>query len=86
MTETVAGARSACRGGEVRDLFGHRRKVQSVAWNCSGTHLASGSVDMSARIWDVEHHVQVRTNWKWRNDWLTEGIRMRLNGRDARSS
>ena len=28
-----------------RELTGHRRRVHSVAWNCTGRKLASGSVD-----------------------------------------
>mmetsp|Transcript_12786 Transcript_12786/g.21732 ORF Transcript_12786/g.21732 Transcript_12786/m.21732 type:complete len:296 (-) Transcript_12786:288-1175(-) len=39
-----------------RDLVGHNRKVHSVDWNCTGKYLASGSVDQTARVWDVEHH------------------------------
>ncbi|KAG5568746.1 hypothetical protein H5410_064240 [Solanum commersonii] len=33
------------------------RLVHSVAWNCSGTKLASGSVDQTGRIWKFEPHV-----------------------------
>ncbi len=32
-------------------------QVHSVAWNCTGRKLASGSVDRTARIWDI-HHVR----------------------------
>jgi WD40 repeat protein len=28
-------------------------QVHSVAWNCTGRKLASGSVDRTARIWDI---------------------------------
>lgn len=38
-----------------------RVQVHSVAWNCSGKKLASGSVDQTARIWHVEPHGHVRT-------------------------
>ena len=38
-----------------RELAGHRRRVHSVAWNCTGRKLASGSVDQTARVYDVEH-------------------------------
>ena len=38
-----------------RELTGHRRRVHSVAWNCNGRKLASGSVDQTARVYDVEH-------------------------------
>lgn len=30
-----------------------------MAWNCSGTKLASGSVDQTARIWHIEPHGHV---------------------------
>ncbi|KAK5804092.1 hypothetical protein PVK06_031741 [Gossypium arboreum] len=30
--------------------------VHSVAWNCTGTKLASGSVDQTARVWHIEPH------------------------------
>lgn len=33
--------------------------MHSVAWNCSGTKLASGSVDQTARIWQIEPHGHV---------------------------
>lgn len=38
----------------------HKQKVHSVAWNCTGTKLASGSVDQTARIWQIEPHGHVR--------------------------
>ena len=34
-------------------------KVHSVAWNCTGTKLASGSVDQTARVWLIEPHGHV---------------------------
>ncbi|KAI3939390.1 hypothetical protein MKW98_022258 [Papaver atlanticum] len=39
-----------------REFQGHKKKVHSVAWNCLGTKLASGSVDQTARIWHIEPH------------------------------
>lgn len=45
------------------DSFGNiyiRTKVHSVAWNCTGTKLASGSVDQTARVWYIEPHGHVR--------------------------
>ena len=30
-----------------------------MAWNCTGTKLASGSVDQTARIWLIEQHGHV---------------------------
>eukprot|EP01104_Vermistella_antarctica_P015042 TRINITY_DN4856_c0_g1_i1.p1 TRINITY_DN4856_c0_g1~~TRINITY_DN4856_c0_g1_i1.p1 ORF type:complete len:314 (-),score=36.16 TRINITY_DN4856_c0_g1_i1:103-1044(-) len=42
--------------GAVKDtpLIGHKKSVRSVAWNCTGRILGSGSVDYTARLWDVE--------------------------------
>uniref|UniRef100_A0A803MKA3 THO complex subunit 3 n=1 Tax=Chenopodium quinoa TaxID=63459 RepID=A0A803MKA3_CHEQI len=37
-----------------REYQGHKKKVHSVAWNCIGTKLASGSVDQTARVWHIE--------------------------------
>ena len=34
-------------------------QVHSVAWNCTGTKLASGSVDQTARVWHIEPHGHV---------------------------
>ncbi|KAL5548802.1 hypothetical protein UlMin_004033 [Ulmus minor] len=34
----------------------YKKKVHSVAWNCSGTKLASGSVDQTARVCQIEPH------------------------------
>ncbi|GAY35300.1 hypothetical protein CUMW_278280 [Citrus unshiu] len=39
-----------------REYTGHKKKVHSVAWNCTGTKLASGSVDQTARVWHIEPH------------------------------
>ena len=38
---------------------GHREEVTSVAWNVSGGHLASGSSDKTAVIWQVRSHKPV---------------------------
>lgn len=38
------------------EYFGHKRKVHSVAWNCTGTKLASGSIDHTARVWNIDPH------------------------------
>jgi len=37
-----------------REYKGHRQKVHTVGWNNDGKKLASGSVDQTARIWNVE--------------------------------
>ncbi|XP_022155008.1 THO complex subunit 3 isoform X1 [Momordica charantia] len=39
-----------------REYQGHKKKVHSVAWNCTGMKLASGSVDQTARVWHIEPH------------------------------
>uniref|UniRef100_A0A0D3H4W5 Anaphase-promoting complex subunit 4-like WD40 domain-containing protein n=3 Tax=Oryza TaxID=4527 RepID=A0A0D3H4W5_9ORYZ len=39
-----------------REYFGHKKKVHSVAWNCLGTKLASGSIDHTARVWSIDPH------------------------------
>ena len=36
-------------GRETKEYLGHKKKVHSLAWNCSGEKLASGSVDQSVR-------------------------------------
>ncbi|KAF0922146.1 hypothetical protein E2562_027764 [Oryza meyeriana var. granulata] len=33
-----------------REYYGHKKKVHSVAWNCLGTRLASGSTDHTACV------------------------------------
>jgi THO complex subunit 3 len=37
----------------LRAWLSRRLQVHSVAWNCTGRKLASGSVDRTARIWDI---------------------------------
>ncbi|KAL6225478.1 hypothetical protein ACLB2K_004328 [Fragaria x ananassa] len=39
-------------------LLPHVAKIISVAWNCTGTKLTSGSVNQKARIWHIEPHGQ----------------------------
>ena len=34
-------------------------QVHSVAWNCLGTKLASGSIDHTARVWSIDPHGHV---------------------------
>jgi len=36
-----------------KELLGHKKIVQSVAWNCTGQKLASGSVDNTTRVWSL---------------------------------
>ncbi|ORX75402.1 WD40 repeat-like protein [Anaeromyces robustus] len=37
-----------------REYKGHRQKVHTVGWNIEGKKLASGSVDQTARVWNIE--------------------------------
>jgi THO complex subunit 3 len=47
--------RQAWQGGrETKEYHGHKKKVHSLAWNCVGEKLASGSVDQSVRIWAID--------------------------------
>ena len=41
-------------GRETNEYHGHKKKVHSLAWNCVGEKLASGSVDQSVRIWAID--------------------------------
>ena len=37
-----------------REYKGHKKKAHSVAWNCTGAKLASGSVDQTVRVWNID--------------------------------
>ncbi|GIL45328.1 hypothetical protein Vafri_2592 [Volvox africanus] len=50
---------SAFEGYGLRDLSGHRKKVNTVAWSCDGRRLASGSGDRMIRVWSVEPYCPV---------------------------
>ena len=54
-TVAGAGAMAPFANFGTREIAGHRRRVHSVAWSCTGRKLASGSVDQTARVYDVEH-------------------------------
>jgi THO complex subunit 3 len=43
---------------ELRNWTGHRAKVHAVAWNRDGTRLASGSLDKTARVWEVSPDIR----------------------------
>ena len=47
------GLFNADSGDRVVLLHGHKRAIQSLAWNSNGTRLASGSLDTDIIIWDV---------------------------------
>ncbi|KAH0997736.1 hypothetical protein GBA52_021600 [Prunus armeniaca] len=52
----------------------HCEKVHSVAWNCTGTKLASGSVDQTARVWHIEPHGHVqRLEFDVISIWVLQG-------------
>lgn len=42
---------------KIRECKGHKEKVHTVAWNCDGRKLASGSVDKTARVWSPHRGV-----------------------------
>jgi WD40 repeat protein len=54
-----ATGKSVFKNLHTREFIGHKKKVHSVAWNCLGKKLASGSVDQTARIWHIEPHGHV---------------------------
>jgi len=37
-----------------KDYESHKRKIHSIAWNCTGQKLASGSVDKTVRVWTLD--------------------------------
>jgi len=49
---------------------GHQKKVHSLAWNCTGTRLASGSGDRTAKIWsaDSQFHMRETAELRGHND------------------
>ena len=55
---TMSGASSSTstwtHGKTTREYSGHKKKVHSVAWSCTGAKLASGSVDQSVRVWTID--------------------------------
>ena len=44
---------------EIATLKGHNSYINSVAFNQSGTLLASGSDDKTIRLWNVEHKTEI---------------------------
>ncbi|KAG1054589.1 hypothetical protein G6F46_006063 [Rhizopus delemar] len=45
---------------KIRECRGHKEKVHTVAWNCDGRKLASGSVDKTARVWTPHRGTDIR--------------------------
>jgi WD40 repeat protein/predicted Ser/Thr protein kinase len=50
-----------CRGDELATLTGHERTVTCAAFSPQGNRLATGSMDGTARIWDVMTHASLAT-------------------------
>lgn len=46
---------------KIKEYKGHKEQVHTVAWNCDGRRLASGSVDKTARVW-IPHRGVSETN------------------------
>jgi WD40 repeat protein len=38
---------------KVKDFTGHRKKVSTLDWNCTGEMLASASEDETIRLWNL---------------------------------
>ena len=47
------------QGGKLGSLNGHNETVHEVVWSRDGTKLATGSNDMTVRIWDAETFQQI---------------------------
>jgi WD40 repeat protein/tetratricopeptide (TPR) repeat protein len=52
---TVVAPRWTTRG----ELRGHRGEILRMNWHASGRFIATGSVDKTARIWDVSSHSEI---------------------------
>ena len=55
-----------------RELRGHSKKVHSVGWSSDGRRLASGSVDMTVKIWNIDSRGQQGTEMELKGH--TEGV------------
>lgn len=49
----VIGVLNAANGNTLQTLTGHTKSVLDIDWSPDGNHLISGSLDKTARIWDV---------------------------------
>jgi WD40 repeat protein/predicted Ser/Thr protein kinase len=61
---------SLCRGDQLATLTGHDRTVTCAAFSPEGNRLATGSMDGTAKIWEVANHnclatLNVTTNAVW---------------------
>ena len=52
---------SPMTGAELQVLDGHQRVVGAVAWDASGTRIASGSLDSTVRVWDASTSENLQT-------------------------
>jgi WD40 repeat protein len=50
----------ASTGVELKELKGHTRSVNSVAFSSDGTRIVSGSDDNSVRVWDASTGVELK--------------------------
>lgn len=75
----------------VDHLRGHMRKVTCLAWNKTGSTLASGSADGTVRLWHFEGAAQVRRarvdhasggggEWTWCAPWVWSAVRLGVGG------
>ena len=63
-------------GRETKEYLGHKKKVHSLAWNCSGEKLASGSVDQSVRSEPSAAVLQLAMAARWRRSILHQVPRL----------
>jgi WD40 repeat protein len=50
----------ASTGAELKELKGHTRLGQSVAFSSDGTQIVSGSDDKSVRVWDASTGAELK--------------------------
>ncbi|CAO3599280.1 unnamed protein product [Absidia cylindrospora] len=64
--DTTTMMRKMFSHSKIKEYKGHKEQVHTVAWNCDGRRLASGSVDKTARIWiphrgtDIRHSTELK--------------------------
>eukprot|EP01079_Euglenida_sp_SAG-EU17-18_P007025 gene7025-6671_t len=49
----TAQLKKTLESATTKAFYGHKRKVGGISWNMDGSRLASGSMDNTARVWDV---------------------------------
>ena len=60
MWPAAEGLEARVAAARVSLLVGHARRVTSLAWNATGSVLASGSADGTIRLWSMEPSGVVR--------------------------